>query len=1352
MSTIHSRFNDNLTSSGHLLTPNFQALLVINIFKTIVKPTLMTRRFYPLIFAFLFLTTLTLNAQVLVHYWNFNNSASEAELLAPSQSVVGGAAITHIQGGASEIQITSNINQGFEVTNPNARNGDESGTHLRFNNPIGGTLLISLPTTGFQQVVVRYATRRSGSGAGTQIIEYTTDGVLFDTLTTLDPVDGDPTLQTLDFSAISEVNDNTAFQIRITFTQGPGGTVGNNRFDNLTLDAIQAGADTTPPFVTFTPSNDAIDISPDVKPLVHFNEDIRLIDDSPIFDLTIPTYVKLHADSIDGAIVNITGSYENRTITINPTEPLENGRLYVLSLWPNFVEDTSDNAITSLQVATFRIIPTQTMFQPGDIVPVAYRMNASGGEDEVAFLTFVNILPGTKINMTDAKYTDNPQPQCPGGITWTSPKTVLPSGSVFIVQNDAGSASVGTVTGSTFGLSSNGDQMIVYTGTADNPSYVTALSSNAWVMSPHMACGGSLSLIPSGLEDGTSAINLSTAPGNESGNTVNAYYNGIQTGADSTLRKAILDPAHWVGIGAGTPPQVWPDYNFPGPPSIVDARVLNQSAIQIVYNRDMDMASATDLANYTGIADLSQIQMTDNGALPDTVVLDYLTPFQNGSTHTLEIADVMDSEGRPLADVYTFTFDYITSIRFNNRFTSVSEDVGSVRVTLSLEFPSESSVEIVYRGGDFSTTDTQDFNFGGETYTFDGNSGSAVTLNLPIIDDSRPEQDEYLVLELVNNNDLTIDGSSFYTIYIRDNDNHAPHPTGDISLEFISRYTVDNPEGEEGLAEIVAFDPFSQRLFTISTALKQFDIVDFSIPTNPQPVKVVSTLEHGVGVTSIASRGGVVAVSVPGPNNEQENGSILFYNSDGDFQNKVTVGVLPDMITFAPDGQYLLTCDEGQPDDSYQNDPEGSISIIDLRDGVLNLDQNDVTTMYFTDYNPAEAALLEIGVRKLKASSTLSQDFEPEYLTVSKDSKTAWAILQENNAYVQINLENKTFEGIWALGTKDYSAVGNGLDLSDQGGFIHLSNWPLNGYYLPDAIANYSVGDVTYLVTANEGDEKEYGGLNERTTVGAVDLDPDAFPNADMLQENHNMGRFRITNLSGDRDGDGDFDELYCVGARSFSIWNAETGTLVFDSGDAFERITSQLPHTAPIFNADNGGNGFKNRSRAKGPEPEGVTITSLNDRYYAFITLERIGGVMVYDITDPFDPVFTDYINTRDNTQFAGDNGPEGVLYIPHPNGDHYLVTANEISGTLAIFHINNVIVSDQPVTVTEEITIQPNLTRGGMVHLSQPSAVAVYDLNGQLMLYQPHCTAFSTHRWPAGMYVVKPAQGSSQKLVVTE
>jgi myo-inositol-hexaphosphate 3-phosphohydrolase/sugar lactone lactonase YvrE len=263
----------------------------------------------------------------------------------------------------------------------------------------------------------------------------------------------------------------------------------------------------------------------------------------------------------------------------------------------------------------------------------------------------------------------------------------------------------------------------------------------------------------------------------------------------------------------------------------------------------------------------------------------------------------------------------------------------------------------------------------------------------------------------------------------------------------------------------------------------------------------------------------------------------------------------------------------------------------------------------------------------------------------------------------------------------------NQLDASDQDEAINIQSWPVFGLFQPDSIGAYAFNGETFYVTANEGDARDYDGFSEEARIKDVILDPTAFPNAAELQSDEQIGRLSITTELGDTDGDGDFDQLYSYGGRSFSIWNS-AGNLVFDSGDAFEQMTAQI--YPEFFNASNSNNTFDNRSDDKGPEPEGLVLGEINGRTYAFIGLERIGGVMVYDVSNPTSPEFIQYLNNRDfsaevETAEAGDLGPEGLTFISSadsPNGVPLLVVANEISGTTTVYEITvnttNLIVGD--------------------------------------------------------------------------
>jgi hypothetical protein len=689
---------------------------------------------------------------------------------------------------------------------------------------------------------------------------------------------------------------------------------------------------------------------------------------------------------------------------------------------------------------------------------------------------------------------------------------------------------------------------------------------------------------------------------------------------------------------------------------------------------------------------------------------------------------------------------------FVSTMTIANENQGSVNVTITLVAPTTSSVNVVVKGSPFSTANSSDFTYTTQTLNFTSGSSTTQTITIPIIDDGIHEQhSEYFVLSLENPVGLTLGTNVFTTVYIKDNDNVVRIPNNSITLDYVGSF---DPSGvSNSTCEIVVHDPASQRLFTISAVSKKLDIIDFSNPSALSLINSIDMTPYG-GITSVAVKNGIVAVASPNAN-EQLNGSVVFFNTNGVFQKQITVGALPDMITFTPDGSKVITANEGQPNDAYSVDPEGSISIIDISGGIASLSQSNVNTLLFTGFNAQEASLMASGIRKTKNTSTISQDFEPEYITVSSDSQKVWVTIQENNAIAEIDLTNVAITDVWALGTKDVSQPGNGMDISDNNGQVLIANWPIKAYYIPDAVANYSVGGTSYIVTANEGDEKEYTGLNERTTIGASTLDAANFPNSVMLKNNNNAGRMRITNLNGNTDADAAYEELYCLGSRSFSIFNTSTKTLVYDSGDDFETYIATTTPFSSLFNADHtSSNASKNRSRAKGPEPEGLTIAELNGQTFAFITLERTGGVMVYDITNPQDVKFADYKTSRNTSAYGGDNGPEGITFIPaenSPTGKNYIAVANEISGTIALFEINTTNLSNgefnhEPKT----LTLFPNPSENGLVYFNRMTTYELYDFTGKLITEDKYALTINTSKLKAGIYLVKTSEGFTKKLIV--
>jgi 2',3'-cyclic-nucleotide 2'-phosphodiesterase/3'-nucleotidase/5'-nucleotidase len=485
---------------------------------------------------------------------------------------------------------------------------------------------------------------------------------------------------------------------------------------------------------------------------------------------------------------------------------------------------------------------------------------------------------------------------------------------------------------------------------------------------------------------------------------------------------------------------------------------------------------------------------------------------------------------------------------------------------------------------------------------------------------------------------------------------------------------------DEGASEIAAFDERTDRVFAINAADVAVDVLDISDPTNPTKIDTIDASGLGGSANSVAVQQGLVAVAIEA-DDKQDNGVVAFYNSTTlAFLGSVGVGALPDMVAFTPNGRYVLVANEGEPNGDYDDDPVGSVSIIDLRRGP---GAATVATAGFGAFNGQEANLRAQGIRIFGPGASAAQDFEPEYIAVSGNSRTAWVVLQENNAIAEIDIRSATVTDLWPLGTKNFDLPRNEFDPSDRDDEIALGNWPVQGFYMPDGIASYQSQGRTYLVTANEGDARDYDEFAEEERIKDLDLDLTVFPDAEDLQEDEAIGRLTATTANGDIDEDDDFDVLYIFGARSFSIWD-EHGNQVFDSGSDFEEITgAAFPDDFNSTNYEN--DSFDNRSDNKGPEPEGVALGQIGGRTFAFIGLERIGGVMVYDITDPTAPIFITYANNRnfgvdaqledDSTNPAvGDLGPEGLAFIPAPLSPSHkdlLVVGNEISGTTTIYEI---------------------------------------------------------------------------------
>ncbi len=469
-------------------------------------------------------------------------------------------------------------------------------------------------------------------------------------------------------------------------------------------------------------------------------------------------------------------------------------------------------------------------------------------------------------------------------------------------------------------------------------------------------------------------------------------------------------------------------------------------------------------------------------------------------------------------------------------------------------------------------------------------------------------------------------------------------------------------------AEIVGFDAASQRLFVTNSHANTIDIFDLTGPTTPFATIPLS----GGGPNSVAVKNGIVAVAVEA-NVKTDPGTVAFFDTAGSALQSVTVGALPDMLTFTPDGSKVLVANEGEPG---AINPLGTVSIIDISGGVGVADPElGATSINFSAFNGNRAALVAQGANFAPGTS-VDQDVEPEYIAISADGAKAFVSNQETNTIGVIDINAGMATALFGLGFKDYTQPGNALDPSDRDDAIAIAQYPVFGVYQPDTIATYEVGGTNYIVTANEGDARP----GEEERIKDLTLDPTAFPDPS-IQNDDQLGRLEVIATMGDPDMDGDYDALYTYGGRSFSIFD-ETGTLVFDSGDAFEQILATL--YPKNFNSNNDENGsFDSRSDAKGPEPEALTIGHIDGQTLAFIGLERMGGIMVYDITDPFAPSFRTYQNDRDfglsNADLAAGLGlalgPEGFLFVDAADnalGQPLLLVANEVSGSTEVYSVN--------------------------------------------------------------------------------
>ncbi|KAB7667790.1 choice-of-anchor I family protein [Bacillus sp. B1-b2] len=501
-----------------------------------------------------------------------------------------------------------------------------------------------------------------------------------------------------------------------------------------------------------------------------------------------------------------------------------------------------------------------------------------------------------------------------------------------------------------------------------------------------------------------------------------------------------------------------------------------------------------------------------------------------------------------------------------------------------------------------------------------------------------------------------------------------------LDVQKIATYSTGLSDEDGGVAEIVKYNADNQKFYVINGKLQTIDIVDLSTLqsgttqelTKEKSINIAdavnsATFQYG-DLTSIDinTKKQIIAAAVQ-DEDYTKNGRIIIMDYDGNILESFEAGVQPDNVEFTEDGKHILAANEAEPRLGLENgiDPNGSITIVDY-------DTKTVNNVLFDDTSVIDE---DVHIRNNGTLADAIHDLEPEYISLTKDGKKAYVSLQENNAIATINVETGKVIAVKSLGYKDHSLPQNTLDAA-RNDKIELEQLPILGAYMPDSIAVFEKNGVNYLLTANEGDATEWEEFvnieDFKKVKDDIQLDTSLFKG---LTTEEAEAAFEKMKNSGDYDKlevltDRGNDAIYTLGGRSFTIWNADSMEVVYDSGNEFETITAErLPD---YFNWSNDDDAFEKRSAKKGPEPEDIKVGMIGNEIYAFIGLERISGVMTYNITDPSNATFTNYINTRDfSSKVAGDVAPEGQDFISaenSPTGKPLLIVGNEVSGTVAI------------------------------------------------------------------------------------
>ena len=502
----------------------------------------------------------------------------------------------------------------------------------------------------------------------------------------------------------------------------------------------------------------------------------------------------------------------------------------------------------------------------------------------------------------------------------------------------------------------------------------------------------------------------------------------------------------------------------------------------------------------------------------------------------------------------------------------------------------------------------------------------------------------------------------------------------------------------EGSHEIVTYHAGSKRIFATNGVKNSIDIFDISDVANPKKVSSVSLAPYGNDVTSVAAGKDVVvaavlvtetfsATGVP----TTPNGKIVVFDTNGKVLSSPDVlGVLPDSVTFAPNGTTALVAIEAQPvcakddpataakedtDYSKASDPVGGVTVVDLSNPASPV----LRFAGFDQFTVPEMRAKGIAVSSVV--NNVSKDFEPEFVT-AVDNNYAYVTIQEANAIGKLNIESATFESITRAFESKIAYVARDTSDRDSGaGPRNYSN--VVGASQPDAIAGFKVGSGQYFVTANEGDAREYTCLNDDLRGSALKVDTRRFPDWKTLSGSAALGRAKVNPTIGDKDGDGDIDTIHLRGSNSMTMYR--NGIAIWDSADLLDQIQTQAFGVANIngshsLSSDKSTMNYvgQDRSDDKGSEPEGVAVGMVGDRRIAILGLERMTALAIFDITDPGNPIFQEWLQMLPTKATPAKDvkhwSPEGIVFVPaskSPSGKALIITSYELSGSLSIHQV---------------------------------------------------------------------------------